>query len=254
MLLLRSLVFNFLFYLVLIVLMIVCLPVLVMPRSAVFKLGRFWARVSLWLLDVICGMKVEFRGRENLPKAPFIVAAKHQSMWETFALIVLFEDFCYILKRELTFIPLFGWYLWKANQIAIDRKKGSSALAQAAEKAKRIFADNRILFIFPEGTRRAAGAPPKYKFGVAHLYDTCGVPCVPIALNSGLFWARRSMLRRPGTVVVDILEPIAPGLDKNTFFVTLQDRMETSSNRLLDEAVSSDHALKHIIQRNRRSG
>jgi 1-acyl-sn-glycerol-3-phosphate acyltransferase len=179
------------------------------------------------------------------------VAAKHQSAWETFALIMLFDDFCYILKRELTFIPLFGWYLWKADQIAINRAAGSSALAQAEEKARRIFAEGRQLFIFPEGTRRPVGAPPKYKFGVAHIYDACHVPCLPIALNSGLFWARRSLIKRPGTVLVDILPPINAGLEKQAFFALLQEKLEAASDELIAESVASDPSLKPIVERNR---
>lgn len=251
MLLIRSLLFTTAFFVNLAILLIAGLPTLLMPRAAIFKMGKLWARSSLWLLDVICGMKVEFRGVENIPKGPFIVASKHQSAWETFALIMLFDDFCYILKRELTFIPFFGWYLWKADQIAINRSQGSSALAQAEEKARGIFAQGRRLFIFPEGTRRPAGAPPKYKFGVAHLYDACQVPCLPIALNSGLFWARRSMIKRPGTVIVEILPPIAPGLEKQQFFQLLQDRLEEASERLIDEAMSKDPSLKPLVEHNR---
>jgi len=252
MLLIRSLAFNFLFYLNLIILLVVSLPALLMPRRVIFGLARIWARSSLWLLRTVCGTKVEFRGIQNIPPAPFIVAAKHQSMWETFALTLLFDDFCYILKRELTFIPIFGWYLWKAEQIAIDRTRGSSALSQAAEKAKKIFSEKRVLFIFPEGTRRPAGAPPKYKFGVAHLYDLCNVPCLPVSLNSGLFWARRSWLRRPGTIVIDVLEPIAPGMEKQQFFELVQKKIEASSERLLLEATKHDPSLQRIIERNRQ--
>jgi 1-acyl-sn-glycerol-3-phosphate acyltransferase len=252
-LLIRSLAFNSLFYLNLIALLVVGLPALAMPRRYIFKIARLWARSSLWLLKTICGTQVEFRGREHIPTAPFIVAAKHQSIWETFALTLLFDDFCYILKRELTYIPFFGWYLWKSGQIAIDRKSGSSALVQAAERARQIFAEKRVLFIFPEGTRRPAGAPPKYKFGVAHIYDVTGVQCLPIALNSGVFWARRSWLRRPGTIVVDVLPPIAPGLDKDLFFNQLQDTIETASERLIAKALANDPALAPLIQRNRQS-
>jgi 1-acyl-sn-glycerol-3-phosphate acyltransferase len=223
-----------------------------MPRSAVFKVGKIWARSSLWLLKVICKTEVEFRGRENIPKGAFIVAPKHQSAWETFALIMLFDEFCYILKRELMFVPLFGWYLWKSDQIAINRATGSSALAQAEEKARKIFAEGRQLFIFPEGTRRPAGAPPKYKFGVAHLYDACKVPCLPIVLNSGLFWARRSLIKRPGTIVVEVLPPIAPGIEKQEFFALLQDRMEKASENLIAEAVARDPSLIPIVERNRQ--
>jgi 1-acyl-sn-glycerol-3-phosphate acyltransferase len=251
MILIRSLLFNIFFFANITILLIVALPILFMPRDFVFRIGKIWARSSLWLLKTICGTYVEFRGRENIPKGPFIVAAKHQSAWETFALIMLFDDFCYILKRELTFIPLFGWYLWKADQIAINRAAGSSALAQAEEKARKIFAEGRRLFIFPEGTRRPAGAPPKYKFGVAHIYDACQVPCLPIALNSGLFWARRSLIKRPGTIIVDILPPIAPGMEKQDFFAVLQNRLEEASERLIAEAVARDPSLQPIIERNR---
>jgi 1-acyl-sn-glycerol-3-phosphate acyltransferase len=251
--LIRSMAFNLLFYANLIALLVFCLPVLALPRRFIFTIARFWACSSLWLLRTICGTHVEFRGRERIPEAPFIVAAKHQSIWETFALTLLFDDFAYILKRELTYIPFFGWYLWKSDQIAIDRKNGSSALAQAAERAKRIFAQKRVLFIFPEGTRRPAGAPPKYKFGVAHLYDVTGAPCVPVALNSGLFWARRSWIRRPGTIVVEVLEPIAPGLDKDAFFQKLQEALETRTDLLIAEAAEKSPGLMPIIQRNRRT-
>lgn len=251
-LLIRSLAFNCLFYVNLITLLVIGAPALLLPRRFTFAIARLWGRSSIWLLKVMCDTHVEFRGKEHIPKAPFIVAAKHQSIWETFALTLLFDDFCFILKRELTFIPFFGWYLWKSDQIAIDRQNGSSALAQAAESAKKSFAENRVLFIFPEGTRRPAGARPKYKFGVAHIYDVTGVPCLPIALNSGLFWARRSWLRRPGTIVVDILEPIAPGLDKNVFFDLLQEKMEAASDRLLAEATQSDASLHPLIEKNRQ--
>lgn len=233
-------------------LLIIGLPCLFMARTAVFRLGRIWAKNSLWLLDNICGTKVEFRGVDQLPHAPFIVAAKHQSMWETFALIMLFDDFCYILKKELTYIPLFGWYIWKADQIAIDRRKGSSALAQAEQEARKIFHEGRSLFIFPEGTRRPAGAMPKYKHGVGHIYSVCDVPCVPVALNSGLFWARRSWLRRPGTIIIDVLDPIAPGMEKQAFLDLLQARLEKACDDLLEEAVSKDATLKPILLANRQ--
>ena len=251
--LIRSMAFNLLFYANLIALLLFCVPALAMPRRFIFAIARFWARSSLWLLKTICGTHVEFRGCERIPASPFIVAAKHQSIWETFALTLLFDDFAYILKRELTYIPFFGWYLWKSDQIAIDRKNGSSALTQAAERSKRIFAQKRVLFIFPEGTRRPAGAPPRYKFGVAHIYDVSGVPCVPVALNSGLFWARRSWIRRPGTIVVEVLEPISPGLDKDVFFQKLQETLEVKTDLLIAEAAAQDARLTPIIQRNRQT-
>ena len=156
MLFLRSLVFQCLFYICTVLLMLVWLPTLVTGRRGlVQELGRQWGRTSLWLLENICGLKHEIRGLENIPKGAMIVAAKHQSTWDTFTLPIFFPDFSYILKRELVFLPLFGWYLLRSEQIAIDRAKGRKALPQLISKAKALFAQDRQLFIFPEGTRRS---------------------------------------------------------------------------------------------------
>lgn len=251
MLLLRSLLFNVSFYVNLMILMTIWLPALLMPRQASLQLGRVWGRSSLWLLDKIVGLKVEFRGLENIPQGAFIVACKHQSVWETFVLPMKFPDFSFILKRELVFIPFFGWYLLSAEQIAIDRAKGRKILPELTRQVKALFAQRRQLFIFPEGTRRPAGAPPEYKFGIAHLYRETGALCVPVAVNSGLFWPRRTVLRRPGTVVLEFLPPIPPGLGTKEFFGLLQDRIETATNRLIDEAVERDPTLAAVVARNR---
>jgi 1-acyl-sn-glycerol-3-phosphate acyltransferase len=173
---------------------------------------------------------------EKLPKGPLIVAAKHQSTWETFALLWLFDDFTFIVKRELMWIPIFGWCMWKAGMVPVDRGAGSQALTAMTLHARDRLRSGRQLIIFPEGTRRSPGADPRYKFGVAHLYAELGVPCVPIALNSGLFWPRRSVLRVPGTVLVEILEPIAPGMEAEKFFELLQEKVEGATARLIDES------------------
>jgi 1-acyl-sn-glycerol-3-phosphate acyltransferase len=251
MLFLRSLLFNIVFFVNMAVLMLIWLPALVMPRQASLSLGRAWGRTSLWWLEKIVGLKVEFRGLENIPKGAIIVACKHQSIWDTFVLPLHFPDFSYILKHELVFIPFFGWYLMSAEQIGIDRAKGGRVLPQITTKAKALFAQGRQLFIFPEGTRRPAGAPAQYKFGVAHIYRETGAPCVPVALNSGLFWPRRSFIVRPGTVVLEYLPPIAPGLEAREFFELLQRTIETASDRLIEEAVAQDSSLAAIVARNR---
>ena len=170
MLVIRSVVFNVLFYLNLLVQIIAALPTLVMPRRAILAVARFWARTNLWLLRAICGIKVEFRGLGKIPSGPLLVASKHQSLWETFALLLILPDPAYIMKRELMWIPFFGWYAWKAGMIPVDRSKGSQALADMNACVRRELARNRQIVIFPEGTRRAPGAEPKYKYGVAHLY------------------------------------------------------------------------------------
>ena len=153
MLFLRSLVFQIVYYLNLGFWMVLWLPALVLPRQVTLELGRQWGRTSLWWLEIICGLKHEFRGLGEYSEGPVIVACKHQSVWETFVLPMLFPDFSFILKRELIFIPFFGWYLLSAEQIAIDRAKGGKLLPQLVRKSKGIFAQGRQLFIFPEGTR-----------------------------------------------------------------------------------------------------
>ena len=249
MLFLRSLLFNTLFYVLLIGLMVFGLPVLLFGRHGVFALARAWAYGTFWLARVICGLDVEFRGIERIPTGGYILAPKHQSIWETFALTVYARDFSYIVKRELTWLPLFGWYLKAAEQIAINRSSGRAALNEVTSRARELLAAGRQLFIFPEGTRRPAGAPPVYKFGVAAIYAESNAPCVPVALNSGLFWPRRSFMRRPGKIVVEYLEPIAPGLSKDVFLALLQERMETATNRLIAEAVQADPSLQDVLAR-----
>jgi 1-acyl-sn-glycerol-3-phosphate acyltransferase len=233
----RSVVFNLVFYLNLVAYLLVAVPVLLLPRRYMLALAKHWAKTNLWLLRVLCGIKTEFRGLEKIPRGGLIVASKHQSMWETFALLPYFEEPTFILKRELMWIPFFGWCLWKTQMIAVDRGARGPALTTMTEQAKaEVLLRGRQIVIFPEGTRRPAGAEPQYKFGVAHLYSEIGVPCVPVALNSGLFWPRRSFRRFPGTVVVQVCDPIAPGLDKSAFIARLQDTIETASNKLLEEA------------------
>jgi len=234
-LIIRSVLFNVLFYLNLLALMCVALPTLVLPRRAILEVVRFWARSNNWLLRTICGITFELRGLERIPPGPLLVASKHQSLWETFALVPLFADPAFILKRELMWLPLFGWYAWKAEMIPVDRGARSQALAAISARAKIELARNRQIVIFPEGTRRPPGAAPSYKYGVVHLYVESGVPCLPVALNSGLFWPRRSFRRYPGTIVAEFLDPIAPGLDRQVFFERLQQVVETATARLIEE-------------------
>lgn len=235
MIVLRSFLFNVAFYLNLIVWMVVFLPAFAMGRKNVVRVAQSWCRSSLWLLKLIAGTKVEFRGREFIPAGGLLVAAKHQSFLETMALVTIFEDPTYVLKRELMWIPFFGWYLGGIGAVPIDRKTGSLALVEMNRRAREEVQRGRQLLIFPEGTRRAPGAPPAYKFGLAHLYVNLGVPCLPVALNSGLYWPRRRFLRHPGTVVIEFLEPIAPGEPRDRFFEEVKKRIETASERLLRE-------------------
>jgi 1-acyl-sn-glycerol-3-phosphate acyltransferase len=232
---LRSVAFNVLFYLNLVAYLLAALPTLLLPSRYLLAVARAWARTNLWLLRVVCGIRADFRGLEKIPPGGLIIASKHQSVWETFALLPYVNDPTFILKRELMWIPLFGWCLWKAGMIPVDRGARGPALAAMTERAKVEVRRSRQIIIFPEGTRRPPGAEPRYKFGVAHLYAETGVPCVPVALNSGLFWPRRSFRRFPGTVVVQVCQPIAPGLEKSDFIARLQDAIETASAKLVEE-------------------
>jgi 1-acyl-sn-glycerol-3-phosphate acyltransferase len=237
MLFLRSLLANIVFYVNLSLwLVFVALPALILPSRYMLKIAQAWARSALFLMRITAGLKYEIKGLENIPPGGLLVASKHQSFWETFALIMLFPDPVFILKRELMRIPLFGWCLFKLRMIPVDRGGRARALNQVARRARvELGEKKRQLLIFPEGTRRAPGAPPDYKYGVAHIYSTLDVACVPVALNSGLFWPRRRFLRPPGTIRMEFLPPIAPGMPKAQFQALLQEQIETASNRLLEQ-------------------
>jgi 1-acyl-sn-glycerol-3-phosphate acyltransferase len=234
-LLVRSLLFNVLFYVNIIARMTVALPTILLPRRFLLGVLRRYSRSSLWLLRVTCGVTVEWRGREKIPEGACIVACKHQSFWETFALFEVLRDPTYVLKRELMWLPLFGWLARKARMIPIDRGARVTSLARMTAATRREIADARQIVIFPEGTRQAPGASPRYMPGVAYLYSEIGLPCVPVALNSGLFWPRRSLLRFPGTVLVEVLDPIPPGLDKRVFLARLRSVIEEATTRLVAE-------------------
>ncbi len=241
--LLRSALFNFCFYLLVIVLMIAALPALLRGGDGIESQARRWARWSMALLERICGVKVEFRGLENLPAGAAVVAAKHQSTLDVLALILVVERFTFIYKRELDFLPLFGNYLRACQQVSIDRSKRAGVLGQIVAAAKETFAKNRRLIIFPEGTRRPVGAPPLYKGGVARVVEATGATCVPVALNSGLFWPRRQFIRRPGTLVVEFLPPLPAGIGRDEFMQALQTRIETATDRLIADALGKDASL-----------
>ncbi|MCV9940578.1 1-acyl-sn-glycerol-3-phosphate acyltransferase [Boseaceae bacterium BT-24-1] len=239
MLLIRSLLFNVAFYLNLAFWLLAAMLTMVLPPRFLLRIAQLWGQTSIWLMRVIVGTRCEIVGTENIPPGGIIMAAKHQSTWETFALVTVFLNPVYILKRELTWLPFFGWCLIKLRMIPVDRGARSRALQEVTRRAKIELGQNgRQLMIFPEGTRRPAGAEPAYKYGVTHLYTELGVPCVPVALNAGLFWPRRSLIKRPGTIRVEILPAIPPGMNKMQFHALLQEQIETVSNRLLADGLA----------------
>jgi 1-acyl-sn-glycerol-3-phosphate acyltransferase len=225
-----------LFYFFLVLWLLFALPTFLMPRRAILAVAGWWARSNLLLMRAICGIRVEFRGVGKIPNGPLIVASKHQSMWETFALLQFFDQPLYILKRELKWIPFFGWYLMKADMIDVERAAGGRALRDMVRRAGKAVREGRQLIIFPEGTRRPVEAPPRYKPGVAQVYKDSGVACLPVALNSGLFWPRRTFMRYPGTLVVEFLDPLPPGLARDEFIDRVRDAIEAATDRIVKDA------------------
>lgn len=250
---LRSALFHAAFYGLTTLLAIGGLPVLFMGRRNVQAYAKFWTGTAVWLLEQICGTKVEWRGLENLPPGACIIAAKHQSTLETMALTTKGADFSYILKRELMAIPVFGWYLKGAGQVAIDRAKRGQALPDLTRQVCEAIGEGRQMIIFPEGTRKPAGAPPAYKPGVAYLYADSGAVCVPVALNTGLFWPRRSLKVHPGKATIEFLAPIEPGLSKPDFLKLLQERIETATEALIKEALAADPTLQMVDRKARKA-
>ena len=231
---LRSLAFNVGWYLGSIVIAIVGAPLLLAPRRWVVGWARLWIVFVLWWLRVTCGLSHRVVGRENLPDGPAIFACKHQSSWETLAFTLLFDDIAIVLKRELLFIPIVGWAMARAGNIAVARGDGSTALRGLVKQARAVIADGRSVVIFPEGTRVAPGDRRRYHAGTAALYRQLGVPVVPMALNSGLFWGRRKWIKRPGVLTLEILPPIPPGLSRAAFMQTLQEKIEGGTARLIE--------------------
>ena len=208
----RSALYFIWFIVITLVLNVGSLPLLLFPRRVIMAAGQSWARLVLFGLDKIAGLRLEIRGAPP-PPGTVLIALKHFSMWETIAMQGLFADPAIVIKRELLSVPFYGWYCRKMKMIAIDRGAGAKAIRALAAAAKDAKADHRPVIIFPEGTRKEPGDPPDYKAGVAALYTSLGVPCIPAALNSGLYW-RGLFLRLPGTVVLEYLEPIPPGLPR----------------------------------------
>jgi 1-acyl-sn-glycerol-3-phosphate acyltransferase len=215
-------------------------------------MARLWGSTSIWLLDFICGLKIEYRGLDNIPDDGYILASKHQSFLETFALLKYTPDFAIILKRQLIFVPLFGLYLAVSKQIAIDRSRRRNALMQIVDQAKRVLGAGRQIYIYPEGTRRAPGAKPLYKQGVAAIYVETNAPCLPVAINTGLFWGRRGFIRRPGVAVIEYLPVIPAGLSRDLFLERLQCAIEAACEKLNLEAVATNPLLEDVLRSGRR--
>jgi len=235
----RSLAFNVVFYLWTLATFVVTLPVLLAgPYPLAQATLRLWAKSVTWLLRTVGGVRVEVRGGENIPLGPGLVAPKHQCMFDIFGTMGLLPAGCYVLRKELTRIPIFGWWAWKGRMIVIDREGLAPALRRMLRDARERLAEApRQIVIFPEGTRRKPGQAGDYLPGVAALYRDIGLPCTPVALNSGVHWQKGGLVLRPGTIVFEFLPPIPPGLKRDQFMQALESRLDAAANALLAEGI-----------------
>lgn len=231
----RSLIFNICFISWAMLSAILFCPLFFMSSQTSLKVGAPWAKISLFLARIICGIRYEVRGAEYISTQPVIYASKHQSAWDTIIFLILLRHPAYVLKRELLRIPLWGWYLWRMKMIAIDRSAGGQGLKDMLRQAKARIADNRSIVIFPEGTRMKVGAPAQYHPGVLAMYNQLKLPTVPVALNSGCFWGKNAFTKRPGTIIIEFLPPIPPGLPKEEFMPRLQNAIEPATAKLISQ-------------------
>ncbi len=235
MILLRSALFLVWFAVVSVVMNVGGLWLFLFPSDLTLAGANIWARLILFGLKWTAGTGLDVRGTLRDPRV--IVASKHFSMWETVAFLCLLPRPAIVLKQSLLRIPFYGWYSRQMGMIAIDRSAGARAVRAMTAASRRALDDGRPVVIFPEGTRKKPGAPPDYKPGIAALYAQLQVPCVPVAHNSGLFW--QGFRKRPGTIVVEFLDPIPPGLSRQQFMAELQARIEGATARLLEEGTHS---------------
>ncbi len=236
MLILRSLIFNAVFVVYHLALILGLTALMPFPRMWSQGFVRMWTQGGKALLKGIVGLGVEFRGLQNLPQGPCVIVSKHQSAWDTFAFYILADDPNYILKKELTRIPFWGWCALSCGAISVDRSGGGAALKGLLRDTQDRLAKGRQVVIFPEGTRTAPGARLDYFPGVAAIDGHTDVPIVPVALNSGLFWGRGSFLKKPGVITIEILPPMAKGLKRRQFMADLESRIEAASDTLMEEA------------------
>ena len=229
---LRSLIFNVAFYGWTAIMCCVMLWTLLLPYRAMLNVVLLWLRQIEWIERNIGGIDYVVLGREHVPPGACIIAAKHQSAWETFKLHLLFDDPAIVLKKELLDVPLWGQYLKCSGIIPIDRSAGSKVFSGMMEAAHQAVKRGRKIVIFPQGTRLAPDIDRPYKSGVGMLYQELNLPVVPMALNSGLFWPRNSFIKKPGTITIEFLPPIPPGLSREVMMECLQRELEGACKRL----------------------
>lgn len=244
---LRSAVYGILLPLSALVTGLICLPSL-LRRDWAMAVCKWWGALALGLLKVVCGTDYRIEGRDHMPDGPALLAVKHQSMWETIALAVLLPNPCFVLKKELIGIPVFGWWCRAAGFIAVDRDAGANAMRQMLEAARARLDDGCQILIFPEGTRVPPGETGTYHPGVAGLYKALGTRCVPVAHNSGLFYRYPGMRREPGTITLSFLPPLEPGMKRPQFLAEIKSTIETEALRLIAVATAQSNAAQRVAE------
>lgn len=232
----RSALFQAAFYLWTAFMVLIFAPALLGPKSWTVRGQAIWAQGVVVILRVLARIRLEVRGIENLPQGAVIVASKHQSAFDTLIYHRLLCDPAIVMKKELLKIPIYGSYSLKVGMIPVDRKAGAAALRSLLRGAEVAKTQSRPILIFPEGTRTKPGTRVPYQAGISALYKALGLPVVPVALNSGLFWPRRTFAKWPGTIVMEFLPAIPPGLPRGEFITRLQTSIEKTSERLVKEA------------------
>ena len=228
----RSLIFVIWLYGSMAVIGLAMLPWVAADERNVWVALRSWTRAILWGLRWIVGARVKFEGLENLPEGGALIACKHEAMLDTVVPSLFLKEPVFIYKRELAKTPILGLYLGR-NQLAVDRGGYATALKSMVRGARDAVSKGRQVLIFPEGTRQEVDAPPDYKPGIAAMYRDLNIPVTPIALNTGLIWKPKGIMRSPGTVTFKILPSIPAGLSRDAFMRELENKIETESQALL---------------------
>lgn len=235
MILLRAVLFNIAFFGLTALVTLLALPLLIAPRQGIMGVARLWARAVIALLRVIVGARLEVRGLHHIPPGAAVIAAKHQSAFDTIVWLTLLPDTAYVLKKELLSIPLYGWHARRMGMIPVDRAGGGPALRTMLRGAQAALAEGRQVVIFPEGTRTAPGQRIPYQPGVVAIAGLGVAPVIPVATDSGRVWGRRAVLKRPGVIRISVLPPLPPGLPRAKLLAELEAGIETETDRLLRE-------------------
>ena len=234
MLIFRSILFYLSLTIWTILMGIICLPFIILPSKILKYPTKIWIRGIFIFLKLVCNIKHQIIGLENIPDEPLLIVSKHQSTFETFGLYYYLKDCFFIHKKELFIIPIFGQYLFKSNMVAIDRSGGTLTMRKMLEDVKKKLELGKSIIIFPEGTRKKPGSKPDYKTGFIGIHNHTKRRILPVALNSGLCWSKQSWILRSGMITIKFLPIIDKNLNKKELLNKVQENIEKETNFLLN--------------------